>query len=235
MQGVYLYADFVSNQIWSFRVVNGRAVDAANRTAQLVSQGGVVDQIASFGEDGRGNLYIVGLDGEIFLIRPQAGAGDGADYINGGAGNDRILGGAGNDTLRGGTENDTLSGNGQNDRIEGGTGQDYLIGGAGADVFDFNAIVDSPATAARDAIADFGTGGDRIDLSGIDARAAVAGNQAFTFIGNAAFTDQGQIRAVQQGTAVILLVNNMGTAAPDMLIALIDTRLAEITASDFIL
>ncbi len=236
LQGVYLYADFVTNQVWSFRVVDGRAVDQANRTDQLVSTGGQIDQIASFGEDGRGNMYIVGLDGEVFLLRPQAAAGDGADYLDGGAGRDHIHGGAGNDTLLGGTGNDTLNGNTQNDILRGGAGLDRLMGGRGADVFDFNATTDSQTgIGRRDVIMDFADGVDRLDFATIDAQAGVTGNQRFAYIGTAAFSGEGQIRAVQVGTSVVLHLNTAGAVGSEMQIELRNMQVADFTAADFLL
>ena len=65
MQGRYLYADFVSEQLWSFRTVGNTAVDVTNHTAQLVSNGGSLAGITSFAEDGRGNLYVVGIGGSV--------------------------------------------------------------------------------------------------------------------------------------------------------------------------
>ena len=112
----------------------------------------------------------------------------GANVLNGGAGNDRLVAGAGNDRLVGGLGNDTLVG---------GAGKDALYGGAGADVFVFNALSDSGVTAAtRDTIFDFDrAAGDRIDLRGIDANTAIAGDQAFSFIGTAAFSGSaGELR-----------------------------------------
>ena len=38
------------------------------RNEDFTPNAGTIDQIASFGEDSAGNLYIVDLDGEIFLI-----------------------------------------------------------------------------------------------------------------------------------------------------------------------
>ena len=235
MQGVYLYADFVTDQVWSFRVVDGKAVDAANRTSQFVTSGGTVDQIASFGEDGRGNLYIVGLDGEIFRINPQEGAGDGADVLNGAAGMDRILGGVGNDTLRGGDDADTLFGGGQDDLIDGGLGKDNLSGGAGADIFDFNTAAESAPGALRDTIRDFAAGEDVLDFSGIDAQAGTAGNQAFSYIGGATFTGEGQIRAFQSGTSVILVANTTGLNGAEMQVMLQNVLVGDLAAGDFIL
>ena len=65
---------------------------------------------------------------------------------------------------------------------------DHLFGGLGTDVFDFDSVADS-APGSRDiirggvGIAAFEgagvAGGDLIDLSGIDANTAAAGNQAF--------------------------------------------------------
>ena len=235
MQGVYLYADFPSGEIWSFRIVDEVVVDAANRTDQFVALGGTVDRIASFGEDGHGNLYIVGLDGEIFLLEPQAGAGDGADVINGGVGNDRILGGVGNDILRGGDGNDTIFGGDQDDMINGGPGQDRMAGGDGADVFEFFATTGSLAGAAHDVIRDFVAGQDRLDLARIDASVGQAGQQAFSYIGGAVFTGEGQIRALQFGSSVLLKVNTDGAGGSEMELELRDTVLADLNAGDFLL
>jgi hypothetical protein len=93
MQGVYFYADFVTDNLWSFRVVDGKVVDQANRTDQLVGVTGQpfsFDSIASFGEDSNGNLYMVSINGGIIRLTPGEGAGDGADLLRGGAGQDQI-------------------------------------------------------------------------------------------------------------------------------------------------
>lgn len=61
----------------------------------------------------------------------------------------------------------------------------------------FQLASDSPvAPEARDAIMDFARlQGDRIDLSQIDANSALAGNNAFRFIGTGAFSGQaGELR-----------------------------------------
>ncbi len=108
--------------------------------------------------------------------------GDGADVLNGLEGNDALNGEAGNDTLDGGADNDVLTG---------GAGQDRLTGGAGADAFVFiNADIRRTGpgfglAADKDVILDLSfAGGDRIDLSAIDANAILAGDQAFTFVSN---------------------------------------------------
>ena len=103
---------------------------------------------------------------------------DGADYLVGGAGVDKITGG---------------------------TGGDLIYGQAGADRFLFNTTADFGTGAGLDAIGDFSQAdGDRIDLRLIDPDAVAAGNQAFTFVGTAAFTTNSkfQLRYEVQGSDV---------------------------------
>jgi Ca2+-binding RTX toxin-like protein len=101
-----------------------------------------------------------------------------------------IINGAGNSL------NNALTGNNSNNVLTGGDGQDTLKGALGADTFDYNALSESLAGAAsRDKITDFTSAqGDKIDLSTLDANQLLAGDQAFVFIGNAAFTAAGQLR-----------------------------------------
>ncbi|MEA1832114.1 family 16 glycosylhydrolase [Methylobacterium durans] len=118
----------------------------------------------------------------------------GANTLSGLGGNDVLNGGGGNDLLLGGEGNDKLHGDAGNDVLIGGLGTDRLYGEAGADTFRFTALADSPY-AARDTIVDFDAAeGDTIDLSAIDANSLVAGDQAFTYIGAAAFSAAGQLR-----------------------------------------
>ena len=107
------------------------------------------------------------------------------ENLTGSAFSDTLIGSTGFNVLDGGAGNDTLVGKG---------GGDVLTGGAGKDIFDFNAVADStPGSMTR--IIDFLVGGDTIDLSGIDAMTTKAGDQAFTFVGNAAFSGKaGQLR-----------------------------------------
>jgi Ca2+-binding RTX toxin-like protein len=103
-----------------------------------------------------------------------------ANLIAGAAGNDSLYGNAGNDRLLGGDGFDSLYGGAGNDVINGGAGRDLLKGAAGADVFVFTSLNDS-SKAAPDAIQDFASGVDFVDLRGIDANSGVTGNQAFVF------------------------------------------------------
>jgi Ca2+-binding RTX toxin-like protein len=138
------------------------------------------------------------------------------DVINGLGGNDTITGLAGNDTLNGGTGNDNMNGGDGNDVLFGDVGADTMTGGLGLDVFQYTAITQSGTTAAtRDTITDFQVG-DTINVSAIDANANAGGNQAFTFINNAAFTALGQARYANG----ILEFNSLGNNGADMSIAL---------------
>ena len=103
--------------------------------------------------------------------------------------NDTLIGNAAGNRLEGGSGNDVLKGGAGNDILFGGAGKDVLIGGTGADTFVFKQTNDSTPGQA-DRIIDFSHAqGDHIDLSSIDANTHAAGDQAFTYIGRAAFTD----------------------------------------------
>jgi hypothetical protein len=74
IQGLYFYADFCSNQIWTYNTANGVITE---RTAELVPNVSSIESVVNFGEDGYGNLYIVDLGGEVFRVTLQ-GSGCGA-------------------------------------------------------------------------------------------------------------------------------------------------------------
>jgi glucose/arabinose dehydrogenase len=72
MQGHYFYADFCSDQIYTFRYDGVSVQNLQNRTAELDPAGALsIANISGFGEDGVGELYIVELNatnGEVFKI-----------------------------------------------------------------------------------------------------------------------------------------------------------------------
>ncbi|MHC4414980.1 MAG: PQQ-dependent sugar dehydrogenase [Planctomycetota bacterium] len=77
LDGTYFFADFVITRIWSFKVVDGNVTEFADRTAELTpsADGFFISTISSFGEDARGEIYIVDRSGtssgEIFKIIPE--------------------------------------------------------------------------------------------------------------------------------------------------------------------
>jgi Ca2+-binding RTX toxin-like protein len=134
-----------------------------NLTGLQNTGGGGTDKLISI-ENVYGSSFNDTLTGDV-----------GANVLSGGNGNDSLSGGAGDDILNGGAGADTLVG---------GAGADRLTGGDGADRFVYVSLADS-TVAAPDAIIDFVSGSDRIDLSRIDAITGGADN-AFTFV--ASFT-----------------------------------------------
>lgn len=205
------------------RTVQGDAVITTffNGEASSIRLDGVGEaelRAAFFRFGGGGDQTIAGTGGRDDLF-----GGGGDDAISGGGGNDRMWGEAGDDTLRGQAGRDVLTG---------GAGADRLGGGLGADRFDFNALTESGKTvAAADRIRDLGLG-DRIDLSTIDAMDGTGGNQAFTFIGETAFSAEGQVRVSEGATATVIAINTTGQGGAEMLIKVNGVGLAE---GDFIL
>lgn len=192
-----------------------------------------------YGEDGNDRIYghlgndkLYGDDGNDLLD-----GGDGADYLNGGDGNDKLYGQAGNDRLYGGEDKDTLSGGAGNDSLYGGEGSDRLDGGSGADRFVFTSIDDTPnSIPGRDKILDFDRReGDRIVLSAIDANTTKAGNQAFSFIGEKAFSGEaGELRYVNKAGSTFVYGDVNGDGKADFAIQLASTSL-DLTGKDFLL
>lgn len=146
----------------------------------------------------------------------------------------KLTGNTGNNTLDGGAGNDKLVGGAGGDKLIGGVGADKLIGGAGSDTFLFLSYKHSNMTA-RDVIYDFSRSqGDKIDLSAIDARTTVSGNQAFTFIGGAEFSNKaGQLRSFVKDGETFIHGDLNGDRSIDFSIKL--ATAATLTGSDFIL
>ncbi|MCE2884953.1 MAG: PQQ-dependent sugar dehydrogenase [Planctomycetaceae bacterium] len=79
LQGTYFFADYVSNNVWSFRynAATNTKTEFTLRNSQITPslEAGVVNQIVSFGEDANGELYIVDHGGQIYKIVPSTGDG----------------------------------------------------------------------------------------------------------------------------------------------------------------
>jgi len=74
LQGLYVFGDFVSRNIWTVAgLQQGTTAPSSRfvrRNAELVPDAGTIGQVVSFGEDAARNLYIVDFDGEVFMIVP---------------------------------------------------------------------------------------------------------------------------------------------------------------------
>ena len=193
----------------------GDTMNFLNDTIQLaysINSGGGNDVITGANlsdiiNGGTGNDLLSGAGGDDFLF-----GGDGNDVLSGGQGNDALSGGANSDQLFGGSGNDSLNGGSGIDLLAGSSGRDVMTGGSEADSFRFDAVSESArGSTVRDIITDFVRGQDRINIDPIDANRNAAGDQDFTFIGEAQFSQgvAGQVRASTfvnangQGTTVI--------------------------------
>jgi Ca2+-binding RTX toxin-like protein len=171
-----------------------------------------------------------GVSVNLALATAQATSASGVDTL---LGVENLVGSAYDDSLRGNALANRLDGGAGNDWLLGGGGADMLEGGLGNDRFVFAAAGDS-GVAAMDTILDFTHGQDRLDLTRIDANVVAAGDQAFAFIGNAAFSGvdaTGQLR--YDDVAGILYGSNDADDAAEFAIAL--TGLPALVAADFVL
>ncbi|MBE9610634.1 Ig-like domain-containing protein [Chitinilyticum piscinae] len=144
-----------------------------------------------------------------------------------------LLTGSDNLNATGNASANQLEGNAGNNILSGGGGVDKFKGGLGADTFVFASVSELGIATTRDTILDFvAVQGDRIDLSGIDANPLTQdNNDAFTFIGSAAFAGDctGRIRFA---SGVLQISTDADTAA-EYEIAL--TGVGTLTADSLIL
>lgn len=174
-------------------------------------------------DSGNGNDWLDGGSGTDTLY-----GGLGGDSLRGGNGDDLLFGDIYSDRTHEITVDstdtvtvyeDVLLGGAGNDTLVGGYGADLMDGGTGVDYFSVRNLNESTltvpdiiinfngSTVAEKALqglasyATVGAEGDRIDVSDIDAIASTSGvNDAFTFIGTAAFSAAGQLRYQTVGT-----------------------------------
>ena len=161
----------------------------------------------------------------------------GIDTIFGMGGADQIAAGGGIDTIDAGAGDDLVWGGAGNDVIRGGLGFDRLRGEAGADRFVFGEGETSASRASADRLPDFSQAeGDKIDLSLIDANSTggAPGDQAFAFIGSAAFSNvAGELRFEQSGGFTYVEGDTNGDSIADFSIQL--GSVLTPVAADFVL
>jgi hypothetical protein len=90
------------------------------------------------------------------------------------------------------------------------------------------------AATVRDTLMDFSSAqGDKVDLSTIDANTTVAGNQAFVFIGAAAFSNTaGELRAEVMGSDTLVSADTNGNGVADF--SLLVKGVTAMVGGDFI-
>jgi len=190
---------------------------AGNDTYHVNHAGDVVTEGAGGGTDTilASVDHTLGATSQIEFLQAAAGA-PGLDLSGNGLAN-AITGGDGDDV------------------IAGGGGADLLQGGLGADIFALLALADSKvALAGRDTIGDFSAlAGDLVGLAGLDANTGLGGDQAFAFIGAAAFSGAGQVRAEVVGGNTIISGNVNAALGADFAITLTGSH--ALTGAHFIL
>ncbi|TMM46198.1 calcium-binding protein [Qipengyuania marisflavi] len=210
-----------------------------------------LDQVTEYAGEGRDIVkafvnYTLGDNVESLTLLGDARNGTGnqldnilrgqnlVNVLHGGAGNDRVFGGGGNDSIFGDAGIDRLYGQAGDDILFGGSERDFLSGGVGADRFVFREGDTGASFGTADIITDFTHAqGDLIDLRSIDAKVG-AGNQAFTFIGDAAFSgNAGELRFEQIGSSTRVYADVDGDGVADFMIRL--NGLHDLQASDFML
>ncbi|WDI31190.1 PQQ-dependent sugar dehydrogenase [Hyphococcus flavus] len=76
LQGQYIFADFISDNIWSFPIdATGQGSTLSSdsfilRNDAFTPDAGTLEGIVGFGDDASGNLYILTISGSIFVIEP---------------------------------------------------------------------------------------------------------------------------------------------------------------------
>lgn len=115
------------------------------------------------------------------------------------------------DTITNTAANETLNGTAGADVFMLGGGLDVVLGKGGLDAFRFLQAAIGPAGSNATTLEDFNrAAGERLDLSRIDAIAGTAANDAFSFIGTAAFNGTpGQLRWQDQGGGTLLIQGNV--------------------------
>ena len=198
---------------------------AINLTLAEARNGIFVDSVDGFewAYGGAGSDRLAG-DAAGNLLRGQAGNDvivglDGNDWVFGDIGNDSLVGGNGNDRLFGAEGVDTLSGGAGTDQLTGSYDIDLMSGGTEADRFIFSDLDEFFAVVGTglDRVTDFQNGIDLIDLSALDARFNLAGDQAFAFIGTAAISAFGQLNYRFFGGNTIISIGLNTPAALDIL------------------
>ena len=195
------------------------AANVENLTLLGIAQRGYGNALANTLIGNGVNNLLLGRDGGDTLTgeagddRMRGDGGDdlvqgdeGDDLVRGGLGADSVSGGDGDDTLTGDAAGDRLFGDAGDDVLTGGAGRDTLYGGADADSFVFRFVTDSTVgSTLRDLIVRFEAGLDLVDLRQIDANSVLSANQAFAFIGTAAFSSiAGQLRLITGANSILL-------------------------------
>ena len=202
-----------------------------NDTYIVDNSGDKVNEVAGEGLDTVQSsvTFTLGLNIESLILTGTSGiAGTGNAQDNTITGNDA------SNALNGLGGNDTLFGKGGDDTLIGGLGTDRLVGGAGADKFQFASLLYSTVDEkGRDTIADFSHAEhDLIDLAGLDANGADAGDGVFKLV-TAFDGTHGALTVAAQGSQWLVKGDLNGDKVADF--AILVTSSTALVAADFVL
>lgn len=231
--------------LYSIENLTGGAGDdvlTGNDLGNALNGGGGDDLLAGLG----GNDRLQGAGGNDTATYADAESGVRIDLARKdyqdtrGAGMDQLIQ---IENLTGSDFNDALTGDGLANILKGGDGDDVLTGAGGADLltggdgkdqFVFTAAKDS-APGLADVITDFRRGFDLIDLSDLDANLGKGGDQAFRWLGNAAFNGTaGALRQVAAADGLHIQADLNGDRIADFELILTG-GVKSLAASDFLL
>ena len=72
LKGYYLFADYCTGRIWTFKYTNNKILDLIELTNIInIENGDETIYISSFGEDSNGELYIINYNGSIYKIEEK--------------------------------------------------------------------------------------------------------------------------------------------------------------------
>ncbi len=192
------------------------------------------DTVYGFNATAGRSVYDLGLNPQSVFTIWDAGGRDMLDLSGYAAASSINLHSGGFSDAGGLTDNISIAHGARIEDGRGGAGNDLIIvnsasnrvwGGPGADIFAFQTANDGAASSRRsdgkkvmpDVIEDFVSGTDRIDLSAIDANRGTAGDDAFAYIGAAAFSHvAGQLRWEARDGRAHILADLDGDAVADM-------------------
>jgi Ca2+-binding RTX toxin-like protein len=180
----YLSAYTLTANVENGRILSTGVANLTGNTLNNFLYAGAGNNVLDGGSGTDTVSYAYGLAGtsgvtvSLITAGAQATGGSGTDTLTN---IENLIGSGFNDSLTGNAGHNVLNGGAGNDLLTGGVGRDMLTGGAGSDTFDFNALSEMGLTNTTwDVITDFVHGTDKLDLSTLDADAALAGDQAFT-------------------------------------------------------
>ncbi len=140
------------------------------------------------------------------------------ENLTGSGFDDKLTGNELANTIKAGRGDDQIAGGNGRDSMTGGGGADKLSGGKGADSFIFLSNGDSTVGAgSRDTIADFSHAQhDKLGLNAIDANGNTKVDNAFTFIGDDAFSKHaGELRFEASGANTLVSADTDGNGKAD--------------------